>query len=57
MRGENVREVMPNRCVCGENVGLNGILCGMCEMYLLRKLQALEPEERLYLKEVYYLKK
>lgn len=57
MRGENVREVMSNRCVCGENVGLNGILCGMCEMYLLRKLQALEPEERLYLKEVYYLKK
>ena len=56
MRGENIRQAMPKRCVCGEKTASNGILCKMCETILLRKLDSLEAEERLYLKEVYYLR-
>ena len=43
------------RCECGQKTGYNGILCENCEEQLLAFLERLEPQERLYLKEVYYL--
>ena len=43
------------RCECGRKTGYNGILCENCEAILLALIERLEPQERLYLKEVYYL--
>ncbi len=44
-------------CPCGAVPGKNGVLCDNCEKQLLRRLQTgFDPDELLYLKEVYYLK-
>lgn len=43
-------------CECGRKTASNGILCPMCERELLKLLDSLQPQERLYLREVYYLK-
>ncbi len=45
-----------DKCQCGKETSLRGILCENCEKKLLKQLNLFFTlEEREYLKEVYYL--
>lgn len=45
-----------DKCQCGKETSIRGILCEVCEKRLITQLNLLFTlEEREYLKEVYYL--